>query len=412
MDRMDTFLDYMKHMEQDLPREDKEYFCNVTKPLFERLYKETEKRLKEIGDRFDTGQKSETVQTQIKLGNVSVNEVKYIKNMAPVIDINRQIESVSSDQKRIEFKKKINLSGNVHNRKELFSVICDCTKERFIQMAGQRKRAVLIFSSGEEKGVVLSFRINHAYEKVEDKLERIIRNNRIDEEYFRIPLCRRILDVYLDLEDESGDVCDMIGLQLEEPLGKVAIPMWNLVESLPKMVGDVRCSPYGKSGERNLHIGVLAVEDKMVINCLASYKDKLEHKFLYTVFSDRELTVYDFEKSYLTEEFVLYYVNNCKRDLGYVHDLMDFEVIKNIHYRNHFFYDISEAMVISMVNGLSPITGYEADRITCTGENNCVFITLSKTGDGIGNNCYDKEMEEFIVSCLKRQCPQYQFILE
>ena len=368
------------------------YFNTVTKPLFQELCQIARSRLSDIERRVDeTYHSRSTTMGKLLTCEVPFNDIRMYDGFEPIIDINSDVDY--TDAKTVYFKPiKVKKEG----RTRLFSFINNTDYENFRKNDGKVISAVITDSKGVTFDSKLTLKINRDYINAEAKLKKLITGNKLSDRYYPIPLCRRIVDVYI----ENCNCGSIKSITSEEINGFVSIPIWNLTTHTNKTISRRTVSPYSYNSKRNIYIGEIDISDKTVVDCLAE-TERENCSFLYSDFTGDKIRIYSENKESL-KEFVLYYITAPlnRKDSSFT----DYRIIDSIDLNQFTSNYLSEGIITCIVNSFSEVTGYELKSVETY--DNEISIELALTDDKFH---YDNEMKQFLVHVLKNRYPQYIF---
>ena len=399
---MKEFKGFLEGFAKEIPQKDVEYYDCITKPIYERLITEVEKRFQCIEKVVREGA-VDTPQSLLVTGCVDVDDYKKnrIKTMEPILNINEMVSEVVIKENCSE----IRLKSGENNY--LFSILCDCEYEKYLQLADTEISAKLEDNEGENSDIALVYRQNMQYIEREAEIKKLFITNRPQSSYFDIPICRRILDVFYKGEIEQG--MEMI-LRVQDLPGKVGIPVWNVLSSdscngsRKSNCTDKRVlSPYGISGEQNQY--VISFE-----NCREKALDalvKIEEYHCNYMFSqydkkNRILKLYTHDKKVWNEKFCIYQIMDISEEKKYLWDT-------EIRYYNclgDFVNAIrlqeipTEASIYYYVNIFSEMTGLKLKNMKA--DNSIEGIRLEFLLDNTECRKMIHENKEFLIKQLNK----------
>lgn len=397
---MEQFRTYLKQIESNIPESDMNYFKKVTKPVYEQLMSEIERRFELLRAEIEPALVSIS-QSQIVTGYVDIYDFRsasnIVGNFEPIIDVNQNIESaIKNETGDTNIRLKVGKEGY------LFSFLSNLSYLDYEALDNCERIIEISYGKTNTHQKVI-FKINSDYSAIEEEMRALFCSNRPQESYFDIPMCRRFIDVYLDSQD---DVKGIVEITVSDLSGKICIPVWNILCDEKLYQGSRKnqilpsekkvIMPYGLTGEQNQFSVSFENCPDNIVDALVKIKD-YNCSYFFTKYFDKEsvLKLYTSDKKVWGPSFCLYGIS---KKTGIVSSLLsgkiDYECLEGCSNLTCRQSEITEALVHYFANIFYEITRLKVYKIHMS--DNEVDISFVSYHDSELN--MDKEYLEFLLS--------------
>lgn len=359
---MKEFRTYLQEVEKSIPPGDMDYYQHVTKPVYNQLMDEVERRFELLGIVMKNSV-TENLQALLVTGDVNINDYRSsrIKNVEPVISINETVRDVMEKQ---DGTIEVYLKSGKNNY--LFSFICDCGYDEYMQMNNEKISAELCISGSDGEKKELIYHNNEQYKRKEKEIKELFVSNRPQSSYFEIPLCRRIMDVYSVENIIPGTE---IVLRVDNLPGKIRIPVWNLLSGSSASNGSYKTSnlypdkkvisPYGLTGEQNQYSISFENCPENMLDGVVKIKDySCNYMFSFYDKEQKILKLYTQDKKVWEQKFFIYSIMKLSaEDESPLQNKKMYSCLNDFIKEGRIQKSITEASIYYYVNIFKNVTG-------------------------------------------------------